>query len=443
MIGLNKKVYFKILIYTLSFIGMNNLSFAQNSVDTSNKISFHFQQTTVYQMQPGVNGSYFSDFSLSPKQEDAISLTTTLFLGIKLWKGAEAYFNPELAGGSGLSKARGIAGFTNGETFRIGDPSPQPYIARAFITQKFALNNNKIWQSDGLNKIASFQPEKYFSITAGKFSLADYFDNNSYSHDPRSQFLNWSLMSNGAWDYAANTRGYTVGIVLQYVSPTWSFRYAGALVPENANGPILEGNFVKYNSQVIELEKSIKIKNRKGILKLLLFNNIANMGNYAKATSMASHNITLARNGASNKYGFGLNYEQQINDNIGLFSRLSWNDGINETWAFTEIDQSISAGISMNGKMWNRDEDLLGIAFVANGISTDHANYLKAGGRGFMIGDGNLNYGNEMIFELFYNLLLHEDHFWLAPDYQLVVNPAYNIDRGPANIFALRLHVEF
>ena len=448
MIELNKKVYFKILIYFLSFIGMNNQSFGQNSVDSSSKISFHFQQTTVYQMQPGVNGNYASDFSLSSKQEDAISLTSTLFFGTKLWKGAEAYFNPELAGGSGLSKARGIAGFTNGETFRIGDPSPQPYIARAFITQKFTLNNNKIWQPDGLNKIASFQPEKYFSITAGKISLADYFDNNSYSHDPRSQFLNWSLMSNGAWDYAANTRGYTVGIVLQYVSPTWSFRYAGALVPENANGPTLASNFKKYNAHVVEVEKTIHINIRKGSIKILVFENFANMGNYANAIKNllpgSIPDITTTRTGGvNNKYGFGINFEQAITDNIGVFSRLSWNDGINETWAFTEIDQSISAGISMDGKMWHRHEDLLGIAFVANGISANHANYLKAGGKGFMIGDGKLNYGNEMIFELFYNFLLHEDHFWLAPDYQLVVNPAYNIDRGPSNVFALRLHVEF
>ncbi len=157
------------------------ISLAQNKSDSSkNWLSFHFQQTTVYQMQPGVSGNYSSDFSLSPKEEDAISLTTTLFLGAKLWKGAEVYFNPELAGGSGLSAARGVAGFTNGETFRIGNPAPQPYIARAFITQKFALNNNKVWQADGANKIGAYQPEKYISITAGKFSLADYFDNNKY-----------------------------------------------------------------------------------------------------------------------------------------------------------------------------------------------------------------------------------------------------------------------
>jgi high affinity Mn2+ porin len=435
-------------IITISLTLVSLVLLAQNNNDsTKNWLSFHFQQTTVYQMQPGVSGKYHSDFSLSPNEEDAISLTTTLFLGAKLWKGAEAYFNPELAGGSGLSAARGVAGFTNGETFRIGNPAPQPYIARAFITQKFALNNNKFWQTDGANKIGSYQPEKYFSVTAGKFSLADYFDNNKYSHDPRTQFLNWSLMSTGAWDYAANTRGYTVGLVLQFVSPIWSIRYAAGLVPEYANGPTLETNYSKYNSQVVEIEKTVKINKRKGSLKLLAFNNFANMGRYKKAIEpnifMQMPDITKTRNGAREKYGFSLNYEQELNDFIGLFGRISWNDGLNETWAFTEIDQSFSLGFSANGSKWKRNEDMFGIAFVANGISTDHQNYLKAGGKGFMIGDGNLNYAPEMILELFYNALLHEDHFWLSPDYQIVVNPAYNQDRGPAHVFALRFHAEF
>ena len=435
-----------IITIVITFIDL--ISLAQNKSDSSkNWLSFHFQQTTVYQMQPGVSGKYSSDFSLSPKEEDAISLTTTLFLGAKLWKGAEAYFNPELAGGSGLSAARGVAGFTNGETFRIGNPAPQPYIARAFITQKFALNNNKVWQADGANKIGTYQPEKYISITAGKFSLADYFDNNKYSHDPRTQFLNWSLMSTGAWDYAANTRGYTVGLVLQYVSPIWSVRYAAALVPEYANGPTLETNFSQYNSQVLEVEKIVKVHNRKGSLKLLAFNNFANMGSYKQAiapsNTMLTPDITKTRNGARTKYGLSLNYEQELNDYIGLFGRVSWNDGLNETWAFTEIDQSVSLGFSADGSKWKRNDDVLGIAFVANGISNDHQNYLKAGGKGFMIGDGNLNYAPEIILELFYNALLHEDHFWLSPDYQLVMNPAYNQDRGPAHVFAIRLHAEF
>ncbi|MES2726108.1 MAG: carbohydrate porin [Bacteroidota bacterium] len=437
------KIYIAICL-----IASFNKAISQNNNDSINKkLSFHFQQTTVYQMQPGVSGNYFSDFSLSPKEEDAVSLTTTLFLGAKLWKGAEAYFNPELAGGSGLSAARGVAGFTNGETFRIGNPAPQPYIARAFVTQKIALGNSKIWQDDGMNKLASYQPEKYISITAGKFSLADYFDNNQYSHDPRTQFLNWSLMSTGAWDYAANTRGYTVGIVLQYVTPVWSVRYALAMVPEYANGPTLETDLLQYNSQVVEVEKKVKVRNQKGTLKLLLFNNQAHMGNYTQAiapsTTMLTPDITATRNGARNKYGFSLNYEQALNNYMGLFSRVSWNDGLNETWAFTEIDQSISAGISINGSKWKRNEDVLGLAFVANGISTQHRDYLKAGGKGFMIGDGTLNYAPEMIVELFYNALLHEDHFWLSPDYQLVINPAYNQDRGPAHVFAIRFHAEF
>jgi high affinity Mn2+ porin len=427
---------------------MSQSAFGQNKTDSSaNRFSFHFQQTTVYQMQPGVRGKYHSDFSLSPHEEDAISLTTTLFVGAKLWKGAEAYFNPELAGGSGLSAARGVAGFTNGETFRIGNPAPQPYIARAFVTQKFALNNNTVWQADGMNKIGAYQPEKYISITAGKFSLADYFDNNKYSHDPRTQFLNWSLMSTGAWDYAANTRGYTAGVVLQYVTPVWSIRYAAALVPEFANGPTLETNFTNYNSQVVELEKVVSVNKRKGSLKLLVFNNLANMGNYKKAiepsTTMLMPDITKTRNGARSKYGLSLNYEQEVNDFIGFFGRVSWNDGANETWAFTEIDQSISAGLAFDGSKWKRNDDIFGIAFVANGISSAHQNYLKAGGKGFMIGDGNLNYAPEIILEIFYNALLHEDHFWLSPDYQLVLNPAYNADRGPAHVFALRLHMEF
>jgi len=436
------------IFLTILFIFNAIFSFSQNKIDsTKNWLSFHFQQTTVYQRQNGVNGKYFSDFSLSPFKEDAVSLTTTLFLGTKLWKGAEAYFNPELAGGSGLSKARGIAGFTNGETFRIGDPAPQPYIARAFITQKIALTSNKIWQADGANKIAAYQPEKYLSITAGKFSLADYFDNNKYSHDPRSQFLNWSLMSTGAWDYAANTRGYTVGVVFQYVSPKWSFRYAAALVPEYANGQTLETNFLKYNSQVIEIEKNFKVDNRKRSLKLLVFNNFANMGSYIETQKVGIGffvpDITKTRNGARSKYGVSLNYEQEVNDNLGLFGRISWNDGLNETWAFTEIDHSACLGLSFNGSKWKRSEDVLGVAIVGNGISQNHADYLKAGGKGFMIGDGALNYAPEIILELFYNALLHEDHFWLSPDYQLVMNPAYNRDRGPAHVFAVRLHVAF
>jgi high affinity Mn2+ porin len=417
---------------------------AQNPKDSSQKNwSFHFQQTIVEQYQPGVPGSYQSDFSLSKKEEDALSLTTTFFIGRRLWKGAQVFFNPELAGGSGLSYARGVAGFPNGETFRIGDPKPQTYIARLFITQKFSLNGNQNeFSEDEANSIQGKEPSSYISVSAGKFSMADYFDCNQYSHDPRSQFLNWSLMSTGAWDYPANTRGYTYGFVLQYVTPNFAVRYAASLVPTYANGPNLDWNISQYNAHTAEVQQSFKINKRRGTIRVLGFYNLANMGNYNEATQLKV-GIDTVRNGARTKYGFGINLEQELTDNVGLFARASWNDGTNETWAFTEIDQSISAGILVDGKKWKRASDRFGLAVVGNGISTAHQNYLKGGGKGFMIGDGNLNYGYEMIAEIYYSTLIHQDHFWLTPDYQFIMNPAYNKDRGPAHVFGLRFHAEF
>lgn len=415
--------------------------------DTMNRrLSFHFQQTSVYQWHYGFAEKYHSDYSLSNHSEDALSLTSTIFVAAKLWKGATLVFNPELAGGIGLSSARGIAGFTNGETFRIGDPRPQTYIARAFIEQKFALDKRREFVKDGANTIEGNEYVKYISVVAGKFSNADYFDRNKYSHDPRTQFLNWSLMNTGAWDYAANTRGYTYGIVLQYISPDLSVRYGFSLEPVTANGPDLDGNFQKYNAQTVELEKGYMIRNRKGIIRITGFYNLANMASYNTATALPDSRREVANargNLARNKYGASVNLEQSITDHIGLFSRMSWNDGQNETWAFTEIDQSVSAGISIDGKKWKRGSDVLGFAVVANGISQQHQEYLRRGGKGFMIGDGTLNYAPEMIAEIYYAWLIHEDHFWLTPDYQFVVNPAYNKDRGPANVFAIKVHAEF
>lgn len=415
---------------------------AQQPADSSSNWSFHLQQTIVEQYQPGVRGPYFSDFSLSPNEEHALSLTTTFFIGRRLWKGAELFFNPELAGGSGLSAARGVAGFPNGETFRIGDPRPQAYVARLYFTQKFALGDHTDWQEDEANALKGNEPSSYISVTAGKFSMADYFDANMYSHDPRSQFLNWSLMSTGAWDYPANTRGYTYSILLQYVTPDLALRYAAALVPVNANGPVLDWNIQQYHAHMAEVERSFYIGKRRGTLRVMGFYNQAHMGNYNEAA--ARHvNIDSTHNGSRGKYGLGLNLEQELGDHLGLFARASWNDGTNETWAFTEIDQSISTGISMDGTKWKRPEDIFGLAAVVNGISTAHQHYLKGGGKGFMIGDGNLNYAPEMICEVYYNILIHGQHFWLTPDYQFIINPAYNKDRGPAHVPGLRLHAEF
>jgi len=441
-------IQIKFLLGILFTINIFNFAAAQNEADSADQSwSFHFQQTTVYQWHYDFDGKPGSDYSLKNKEEDAISLTSTIFIGRKLWKGANAVFNPELAGGSGLSQARGIAGFTNGETFRIGDPRPQVYLARLFIEQKIALDKKTEFVKGEANTVQGHEPTSYVSISAGKFSNADYFDCNQYSHDPRSQFLNWSLMSAGAWDYAANTRGYTYGFVLQYITPKLSLRYGMSCVPTVANGPELSGDWTKYQAQTFEVEKPYKLGKSKGIFRVLAYYNNAPMRSYNQAVKdgdlVVSTDPSHQANLKNSKYGLSANIEHSINNDMGLFARLSWNDGNNETWAFTEIDHSACLGLSISGRKWKRDEDILGIASVVNGISIPHQNYLKAGGNGFMIGDGYLNYAPEMITECYYSILLHEDHFWLTPNYQFVANPAYNSDRGPLNIFGLRLHAEF
>lgn len=439
---------YPLAIIFLFFNFLVKSSMAQMVNDSSEqKWSFHFQQTSVYQWHNDFEAKPGSDYSLSNKEEDAISLTSTIFVGRKLWKGANAVFNPELAGGSGLSQARGIAGFTNGETFRIGDPRPQVYLARLFIEQKIALNKETELVKDDANTVQGHESTSYISIVAGKFSNADYFDCNQFSHDPRSQFLNWSLMSTGAWDYAANTRGYTYGFVLQYITPKLSLRYGMSSVPTVANGPELNGDWTKYQAQTFEVEKPYKLGNSKGILRVLAYYNNAPMRSYNQAVKagdlMVSTDPVHQANLNNTKYGLSANVEHSINNDMGLFARVSWNDGNNETWAFTEIDHSACLGLSLSGRKWKRHEDILGLAAVINGISTPHQNYLKAGGKGFMVGDGYLNYSPEMISECYYSILLHEDHFWLTPNYQFIFNPAYNSDRGPVNVFGLRLHAEF
>ncbi|MBA4852296.1 carbohydrate porin [Emticicia sp. BO119] len=424
-------------VLTLTLLLLSYKGFAQKRVNQ--RFNFHFQQTVVTQYQPGVKASYSGTNSFSVKAEAQTSVTSTFFVGVRLGKNTEFYFNPELAGGSGLSRATGIAGFPNGETFRVGNPKPTVYVGRAYIRQYIPLSKETGPVEDTPNQLRGLHSARYLSVVLGKFSLADFFDGNTYSHDPRTQFLNWSLMSNGAYDYAANVRGYTQGIMLEYVNPSYSVRYAAAQVPQEANGAKLDKHLGKALSHQVEIEKPFG--NSK--IRLSGFFNRANMGNYALAARMQNPDITATRQYSRAKAGLGANFEQKFSDDLGLFARYSFNDGRNETWAFTEIDRSTSVGIVLNGTKWHREEDTIGMALVANGISKDHRAYLNAGGIGFMVGDGKLNYRTEDIVEVYYRYYLHEDHFWISPDYQFIMHPAYNKDRGPANVFGARVHVEF
>ena len=411
--------------------------------------SLHFQQTLIDQWHNSLSTPYAGEYSLADRESAKLSFTSTLFIGRRLWKGAAVYFNPEVAGGSGLSSARGVAGFPNGETFRIGVADPVLYLARLYVRQVFAIGNETDEDEDDLNQLAGPRPKRYFALNLGKMSVADFFDQNSYSHDPRTQFMNWSLMSAGAWDYAANTRGYTVGGVLEYVTPEFAVRFASTLLPVYANGPLLDYRYGQAHAETLELTKTYRLARHQGTLRVLGFRNVAPMATYRSAVALGQAtnqqpSLEAVRRDGHTKMGFGVNAEQEISKNVGLFARVSYNDGQNETWAFTEIDHSASLGVVSTGARWQRPDDRLGAAVVVNGISAAHQAYLAAGGYGFIIGDGALNYGLEKIAEVYYSIDLHRYHAAISPDYQFILNPAYNRDRsGPVHVAAVRLHVEF
>ena len=431
-----------IILCILLLTGANVI--AQDADSSLNeKISFHAQATIITQFKPGFKAKYTGTNSLLPTAEQQTSITSTIFASAGLWKGATLSFNPEISGGAGLSSVYGVADATNGETFRVGSTEPKVYLARLFLRQVFALNNKTVQQATGINQLAGKIPANYIAVTAGKVSIADYFDNNTYSHDPRSQFICWSLMGNGAWDYPANTRGYTPSIIIEYITPKHELRYGVSLVPEQANGNDMDYNVKKANSSTLEYTQRFSIKGKPGAVRLLGYFTTTHMGNYNKSIKddPTTPDVISTRQYGRTKYGFGINAEQSITKDAGIFFRTSWNDGKNETWAFTEIDHSISAGLSTNGNKWKRPNDNMGVAYVVSGISAPHRNYLQSGGKGFMLGDGQLNYGLEQLAELYYSAELKKNSLFLSGFYQFLVNPGYNKDRGPVNVFSIRVHV--
>ncbi|MBD0364576.1 MAG: carbohydrate porin [Flavisolibacter sp.] len=424
-----------------------NSSYAQDSSKEEQRFNLHFQTTYIYQYKPSLHSPYEGANSLAGRKERQNSLTATLYLGARLWQGAELYINPEVAGGSGLSGALGMAGSSNGETFRVGDPAPTLYVGRFFLKQTFALNSNKEWQASDANQLSGMIPKNHLSIYLGKFSLGDLFDNNEYSNSSRTQFMNWSLMNNGAWDYAANLRGYTYSFSTEWQLDKMSYKVALATLPKVANGEKLNTRFRDSFAIAVnaEIGRAYTVNSKKGNVRLLGYYNDANMGNYKEANRMNGvPEIVSTRKLGRTRWGWGINFDQELSQTTGLFGRLGWNNGKNETWAFTEIDRTASLGASFNGSNWKRKDDIAGVAFVLNGLAEDHRNYLAKGGTGFMIGDGALNYGVEAISEWYYNYKPSVNlPLWLTGDYQFCLHPGYNKDRGPAHIFSIRVHTEF
>lgn len=404
--------------------------------------NLHIQSTIVSQEHGDFSSPYSGQNSLSPSYDNQTSITWTVFGGLRLWRGAEFYVNPELAGGSGFNKTTGVAGFPNGEIYRVDDPSPKWNLARLYLKQSFGFGGEQEQIKDDKNQLAGTIDLQRLTVIAGKFALNDFFDSNIYSHDPRTQFLNWALMDYGAWDYAADTRGYSWGLFLELNQPKWAIRFASVMVPLKANQMEMDTNFPAARGDNLEFEYRYSMSELPGVSRLLLYENHANMGNYRTTINTPTYNMDVIQSRSmSMKYGIGLNVEQAITNELGGFLRASWNDGHTETWAFTEIDRSLSIGLSLKGTGWKRERDTAGVALIVNGLSDDHKDYLAAGGYGFIVGDGKLNYAPEEIGELYYLLKL-KDGLDFTGDLQFVQNPAYNADRGPVSIASMRVHYE-
>jgi high affinity Mn2+ porin len=406
-----------------------------------------YQATSVGQYHGTFPSPYSGRFSLQNYPERDVSLTTTLFLGLRLEKNTVLYFDPEVAGGRGFSGVSGLANSSNGELPRVASATPKPYLARLYISHDFGFGSEKEPFESDENQLAGERPLKRYTITTGRFTLTDFFDNNRYTHDPRTQFLGWGVMYNGAWDYPADVRGYTWGWVHELHLRNWSLRYASAAMPRVANGLRLDHRLFRNRGDVIEAEYRYTLKTHAGAIRVLHYLNHANAGNYAESIRLAELNggppvVTGTRRNGTLKYGFGISADQELTKEVGIFGRLGWNDGKTESFAFTAIDRLATIGISTTGQRWHRKFDTAATEFTASGISGVHRLYLERGGYDFLIGDGRLRYGPESISETYYSARLFPG-FFASFDLQHVSNPAYNQDRGPVWISSIRLHMDF
>ena len=405
--------------------------------------NWHVQNTDIVQGNLGFPAKYSGPNSLDSGGEIRETVSLDLFAGARLWRGAEAHADGLLWQGFGLSKTLGLEGFPNGEAFRLGTEVPNVTFARLFIRQTIGLGGEQETVEDDQLHLAGKQDVSRLTLTLGKMSVKDIFDNNTYANDPRTQFMNWALMFNGAWDFPADVRGYTIGTMQELTMRSWSLRVASALEPTEANGPTLDTRIAKNRGEVAEWEQRYSSIKRPGIVRLLGYLNRERAGTFRDAPLVDGvADLGPTRRPGTEKYGFGVNLEQEITEDIGAFWRYGWSDGKTEAWAFTQIDRSLSGGISIDGKLWKRKGDHIGIAGVRNYLSGDQRCFLAQGGLGFIIGDGRLDhYRPESIVEAYYSWNAIKE-WTITGDFQYIRNPAYNADRGPVPVGSIRLHWE-
>ena len=410
-----------------------------------------FQSTYIWQHQSGFRSPYSGQNSLPASPEKAYTFSFTPAFGKRLWDGAELYIDPEIVQGVPLSNNLiGMAGFYNGEITRASGSRLVAYRARLFVRQTWGQGGGQEAVESGMNQLAGMVDRNRIVLTAGFLAPLDIFDNNKYAHDPRTQFMSWCNMTSCAFDYAADARGYSWGVALEDYRGDWVFRFGQFMQPRDPNIVALDWQFFRHYGQNFEIEHAHQLMGQPGKVRLLAYRNAVRTGSFADA--MASPNFAadsaagIAATGTVRKeavkYGVGYNIEQAITPEIGVFSRAMWQDGHYETFAFTEAHRSFSLGASMNGSLWARERDTIGMAYMRNALSGIYRQYLAAGGLGYFIGDGRLNYADEQIVEAYYSIGIAKN-LSLTADYQHMRNPAYNADRGPVTIAGFRLHLDY
>jgi high affinity Mn2+ porin len=411
--------------------------------ESDQRFNVHFQATVATQAHPGFDAAYTGPHSLGPDAESATSVVMDLFTAARPWAGAEVYFDPFLSGGRGLSGTLGVAAFPSGEVYRVGNPEPTIFVGRAFLRQTFGLGGGRIHLDTGPTQLAGGRDRDALTVVVGRFATTDVIDANPVSNDPHTGFMSWGLWASAAFDYPADTRGYTWGLSAALDLGDWSARGGIFLEPTEANGADFEWDVTRARGIAVEGERRWSIAGRDGAVRALGFLNTAHMGDYGEAlASGMPPDVIATRQDGRKKYGIAISANQDFGSGLAGFARASWNDGHTETWAFTEIDRSIALGVVQSGARWGREADEAGAAVVISGLSGPHRRYLQAGGLGFLIGDGGLRYGPEILGELYYRFAVTKE-ISVGGNYQPIVNPAFNRDRGPAHVFTGRLHVAF
>ncbi len=435
---------FRLLIFLLPAFAVGGARAAETAPPDQDQALFG-QVTNVTQWHPAFRSPYQGDNSLNPTRRSAETTDITVYAGFRLWRGAEFWLNPEIDQGFGLSDTLGAAGFPSGEAYKVGANKPYLRLPRAFLRQTINLGGETEKQEAAANQLPGSHSADNLVITFGKFGVPDVFDTNRYAHDPRADFLNWSLIDAGAFDYAADSWGFTYGAAAEWTQSWWTLRAGIFQLSPVPNGKVIAPRFHQH-MWVSEAEGRGDWLGRPGKIKLTLFANQGRMGSYRDAVALArvsgdAPDTALVRKVATNT-GYVLNLEQELTADLGAFARFSRNNGRYEAYEFTEINQSFSAGLALKGAAWGRANDTWGLALAQNALSSDARAYFAAGGMGILIGDGALNYAGERIVETYYALQFNA-HATLSLDYQRLTNPAHNRDRGPVPLYAARLHIEF